>query len=114
MTASPKKIRIFLSKHELNMNFYVFCAKKFILNSCFVKKFKKKLGEIVIIFYPFLKFFIKKMKVRHELTKKQGLTSLMENFRGTRSIMNILGGLKSNIDIFKWIIYLFNSFIYFC
>jgi hypothetical protein len=36
MTISSKKI-IFLTKHELNMNFYVFGAKEFILNLCFVK-----------------------------------------------------------------------------
>jgi len=32
----------------------------------------------------------------------------MENFRETKSLRNILEGLKSNFVIFKWIIYLFN------
>jgi len=48
------------------------------------------------------------MKVRHELTKKFGLISCMENFGGTKSIRNILRELKSNIDIFRGTIYLFN------
>jgi len=40
------------------MNFYVFGVEKFILNSSFVKKKLKK--NIVIIFYTFMKNFIKK------------------------------------------------------
>jgi hypothetical protein len=32
----------------------------------------------------------------------------MKIFRGIKNLKNILGGLKSNVDIFKTIIYLFN------
>jgi len=32
----------------------------------------------------------------------------MKNFGGTKSLINILGGLKSNDDIFREIICLFN------
>jgi len=48
------------------------------------------------------------MKVRHELTKMYGLISLMENFGGTKSLRNILGELKTDVDIFRGTIYLFN------
>jgi len=48
------------------------------------------------------------MKVRHELTKKYGLISWMKNFKKTKCLRNILGGLKSNVDIFRGTIYLFN------
>jgi len=48
------------------------------------------------------------MKVKHELTKNYGLISLMENFGWTKSLRNILGGLKPNVGIFKGTIYLFN------
>ena len=44
------------------MNFYVFGAKKFIINSCYVmlKNSIFFLENIVIVFYPFLENFIKK------------------------------------------------------
>jgi len=32
----------------------------------------------------------------------------MESFRETKSLRNILGGLKLNVDIFRGTIYLFN------
>jgi len=32
----------------------------------------------------------------------------MENIRGTKSLKYILEGLKSNVVIFRWTIYLFN------
>jgi len=35
----------------------------------------------------------------------------MKNFRGTKNLNNILGGLKSNVGIFREIIYLFNPFL---
>jgi len=47
------------------------------------------------------------MKVSHELTKKYGQISWMDNFGETRSLRNILRELKSNVDIFREIIYLF-------
>jgi len=37
------------------------------------------------------------MKVRHELTKKWRLISWMKNFGRSKSLRNILGGLKSNV-----------------
>jgi len=43
------------------MNIYVYGVKKFILNSCFVKKFYFFfLENIAIIIYPFMENFIKK------------------------------------------------------
>ena len=51
------------------------------------------------------------MKVKHELTKKYGPTSWIENFGETKSLRSILGRLKSNVGIFRWTIYLFNPFL---
>jgi len=48
------------------------------------------------------------MIFRHGLTKMYGLISWMESFRETKSLRNILGGLKLNVDIFRGTIYLFN------
>jgi len=59
---SPKKVYNFLPKHELIMNFYIFDGKKFIFNSCFVKKFYFFFGVIFKIFYTFLHNFIIKYK----------------------------------------------------
>ena len=52
------------------------------------------------------------MKVRCELTKKYVLISLMKIFGRTKNLRNILEVLKSNIGIFKRVIYLFNPFKY--
>ena len=41
------------------------------------------------------------MKVRHESIKKSGLISWMNFFEETKNLRNILGGLKSNINIFR-------------
>jgi len=37
----------------------------------------------------------------------------MKNFKWTKSLMNILGGLKSNVGIFRGTIYLFNPWFYY-
>jgi len=47
---SPKKYKIFLRKHELNMNFYIFDGKKFIFNLCFVN-FGNGFYNIILISY---------------------------------------------------------------
>jgi len=57
-----QKIRIFLPKHELNMNFYIFGGKKFIFNLCFDKKFYFFFGVIFTIFNIFMQNFIKSYK----------------------------------------------------
>jgi len=59
------------------------------------------LENIVIIFYHFWKISLKNMKVRHESIKKSGLISWMNFFEETKNLRNILGGLKSNINIFR-------------
>jgi len=35
----------------------------------------------------------------------------MKIFKGTKNLKNILGGLKSNVNIFMGTIYLFNHFL---
>jgi len=48
------------------------------------------------------------MKLVPVLNVEQGLISWIIFFKGTKSLRNILEGLKSNVDIFKKTIYLFN------
>jgi len=59
-----------------------------------------------------MKNFIKKYDVRYELTKNLRLIPWMKFFKRTKNIRNILG-LKSNVDIFRETIYLFNQTIYY-
>jgi len=45
------------------------------------------------------------MKVKHELTKKYELFSWMKFFEWTKSLRNILWRLKSDVHMFRGIIY---------